>query len=94
VICAENASNTRHKRYLGIHNGAKIYDCYEGESEDVFFGLGKYRELFEKGVRLFESGEYARAKSVFIEYLKQSVPDMAAKKYLFMAERENRKSSD
>jgi HAMP domain-containing protein len=90
VVCAENASNTRHKRYLGIHKEVCLYDCYAGESEDVFFSRNEHRELFESGVRLFEEGEYVRAKNVFIEYLKVSVQDSAAKRYLFLAERKLR----
>ncbi|MCL2698110.1 MAG: HAMP domain-containing protein [Oscillospiraceae bacterium] len=94
VICAENASDTFYKRYLGSYKTTRLFDCYEGESEDVFFSKGNSRELFERGVKHFEDSDYPTAKRVFIECLKLPVPDMAAKQYLFLSEHNIRNPCD
>ena len=89
VICTD--SSRKNKRLLGdflLSNNEtiRLYDYYEGEEEEVFFERNKLRTLFEKGVKHFENKQFKKAKAVFIEYLKQSVPDAAAKQYLFLCD--------
>lgn len=78
-----------HARYLGnIYLTAndtyeRIYDVYDGDSEDEFYSKEQTKQLFEKGVGLFVAKKFYEARLVFVEVLKQYRKDKAAKEYLY-----------
>lgn len=78
-----------HARYLGnIYLTAndtyeRIYDVYDGDSEDEFYSKEETKQLFEKGVGLFVARKFYEARLVFVEVLKQYRKDKAAKEYLY-----------
>lgn len=78
-----------HARYLGnIYLTAndtyeRVYDVYDGDSEDDFYCKEQTKQLFEKGVGLFVARKFYEARLVFVEVLKQYRKDKAAKEYLY-----------
>ena len=82
-----------HARYLGNiylsanHTYERIYDVYDGDSEEEFYYKDLTKELFEKGVGLFVARKFYEARLVFVEVLKQHRKDKAAKEYLYRCDR-------
>lgn len=78
-----------HARYLGnIYLTAndtyeRVYDVYDGDSEEDFYCKEQTKQLFEKGVGLFVARKFYEARLVFVEVLKQYRKDKAAKEYLY-----------
>ncbi len=82
-----------HARYLGNiylsanHSYERVYDVYDGDSEEEFYYKDLTKELFEKGVGLFVARKFYDARLVFVEVLKQHRKDKAAKEYLYRCDR-------
>ncbi len=82
-----------HARYLGNIYLAKnntyerVYDVYEGDAEEEFYGKDLTKSLFEKGVDLFVAKKFYEARLVFVEVLKQHRKDKAAKEYLYRCDK-------
>ena len=78
-----------HARYLGnIYLTAndtyeRVYDVYDGDTEDEFYNKERTKQLFESGVGLFVAKRFYEARLVFVEVLKQYRKDKAAKEYLY-----------
>lgn len=78
-----------HARYLGnIYLTAndtyeRVYDVYDGDSEEDFYCKEQTKHLFERGVGLFVARKFYEARLVFVEVLKQYRKDKAAKEYLY-----------
>ena len=78
-----------HARYLGnIYLTAndtyeRVYDVYDGDSEEEFYNKERTKQLFEQGVGLFVARKFYEARLVFVEVLKQYRKDKAAKEYLY-----------
>lgn len=77
-----------HYRFVGMieneYSGVveKIYDVYDGDSEEQRSGKERTREDFEKGVELFCMGRFRESRQAFIEVLKRFRKDQGAKRYL------------
>lgn len=77
-----------HYRFIGMieneYSGVveKIYDVYDGDSEEQRSGKERTREAFEKGVELFCMGRFRESRQAFIEVLKRFRKDQGAKRYL------------
>jgi len=82
-----------HARYLGNiylsadHTYERIYDVYDGDSEEEFYYKELTRNLFEQGVGLFVAKKFYEARLVFVEVLKQHRKDKAAKEYLYRCDK-------
>lgn len=82
-----------HARYLGnIYLSAgdtleRLYDVYDGDTEEEFYYKELTRPLFEQGVELFVAKKFYEARLVFVEVLKQHRRDKAAKEYLYRCDR-------
>ncbi len=82
-----------HARYLGnVYVGAndaleRIYDVYDGDTEEEFYYKDLTKPLFERGVELFVARKFYEARLVFVEVLKQHRKDRAAKEYLYRCDR-------
>ncbi|MCI8294142.1 MAG: HAMP domain-containing protein [Hespellia sp.] len=82
-----------HARYLGnIYVSAsdtmeRIYDVYDGDSEEEFYYKELTKSLFEQGVELFIARKFYEARLVFVEVLKQYRKDKASKEYLYRCDR-------
>ena len=82
-----------HARYLGnVYLSAtdtmeRIYDVYDGDTEEEFYYKELTKTLFEKGVNLFVAKKFYEARLVFVEVLKQHRKDRAAKEYLYRCDR-------
>ena len=79
-----------HSRLLGlIHISAsdsfeKIYDVYDGD-EDIFKKVKEItKEKFEEGVNYFLLQQVSNARRCFVEVLKISPRDYAAREYLYL----------
>lgn len=82
---------TRYRsRYLGLlHISAadsleRIYDVYDGDEDAVREMKEQTKELFEKGVNLFIRQQFYDARGCFVEILKISQMDYAAREYLYL----------
>ena len=58
------------------------YDFYDAEAPDLMCGKDETRDTFERAVDLYYAGNYAAARRLFIEVIKQSPKDLAAREYL------------
>ena len=82
--------NRYHARILGlIHVSAtdsleKIYDVYDGDEEAVREIKERTKNDFETGVRHFMAKRFYEARRAFVEVLKVSQGDYAAREYLFL----------
>lgn len=82
-----------HARYLGniylAANNAyeRVYDVYDGDSEEEFYYKDLTKPLFERGVNLFVAKKFYEARLVFVEVLKQHRKDKAAKEYLYRCDK-------
>ena len=82
--------NRYHARILGlIHVSAtdsleKIYDVYDGDEESVREIKERTKNDFETGVRHFMAKRFYEARRAFVEVLKVSQGDYAAREYLFL----------
>lgn len=82
-----------HARHLGnIYIAAnntyeRVYDVYDGDSEEEFYYKDLVKPLFEKGVDLFVAKKFYEARLVFVEVLKQYRKDKAAKEYLYRCDK-------
>ncbi|WP_274650212.1 adenylate/guanylate cyclase domain-containing protein [Paenibacillus humicola] len=79
-------------RSLGrIHLGGQqtpveLYDVYEGDPEAVRMGKDKTKKLFERGVQLYQEGRFFDARETFVEVIKWSRLDKAAKLYFYLCD--------
>ncbi len=82
-----------HARYLGniylsaTNSYERVYDVYDGDSEEEFYFKQRTKELFEQGVGLFVAKKFYDARLVFVEVLKQHRKDKAAKEYLYRCDK-------
>ena len=89
-----------HARYLGniylsaSHTYERVYDVYDGDSEEEFYYKELTREMFEKGVGLFVARRFYEARLIFVEVLKQHRKDKAAKEYLYRCDRYYKMAED
>lgn len=89
-----------HARYLGNiylaanHTYERIYDVYDGDSEEEFYYKELTRPLFEQGVGLFVAKQFYEARLVFVEVLKQHRKDRAAKEYLYRCDKYYKLAAD
>ena len=58
------------------------YDFYDAEIPELMRGKDETRDTFERAVGLYYEGDYAAARRLFIEVIKQSPKDLAAREYL------------
>lgn len=79
-----------HSRYLGLlHISAsdtleEIYDVFDGDEDAVRKQKEQTKEKFEEGVRHFTSQSFYEARGCFVEVLKVSQMDYAAREYLYL----------
>lgn len=89
----ETAGDTYHKRLLGyIYMDGRnvlepVWEILDGEPQEVLLIKEETRESFERGVRLFMVGEFARARREFIQVLEQNGSDRAASRYSFLCDK-------
>jgi len=89
-----------HARYLGNiylaanHTYERIYDVYDGDSEEEFYYKELTKPLFEQGVGLFVAKRFYEARLVFVEVLKQHRKDKAAKEYLYRCDKYYKLAAD
>ncbi len=82
-----------HARYLGnvFVSGKdtleRIYDVYDGDSEEDFYYKELTKPLFEHGVELFVAKKFYEARLVFVKVLKQYRKDRASKEYLYRCDK-------
>lgn len=82
-----------HARYIGnVSLGAadmleRIYDVYDGDTEEEFYYKELTKPLFEKGVELFVAKKFYEARLIFVEVLKRHRKDKAAKEYLYRCDK-------
>lgn len=82
-----------HARYIGnVCLGAadmleRIYDVYDGDTEEEFYYKELTKPLFEKGVELFVARKFYEARLIFVEVLKRHRKDRAAKEYLYRCDK-------
>lgn len=87
------SSTSYHYRFIGMVENKysqvveKVYDIYDGDSEEQREGKERTKELFEKGVELFCMRRFRESRQVFVEVLKRFRKDTAAKRYLQMCNR-------
>lgn len=67
----------------------RIYDVYDGDPKEEIICKDETRDLFEKGVDLYCTGNYIEARQQFIAVLKRFRRDKAAKEYLYLCEQHN-----
>ncbi|MDE7297842.1 MAG: HAMP domain-containing protein [Lachnospiraceae bacterium] len=60
----------------------KIYDVYDGDSEEQREGKERTREQFEEGVELFCMRRFRESRRAFVAVLKRFREDRGAKRYL------------
>ncbi len=77
--------------FSNIHKALKVYDFYDGDDIAVRTAKRKTALLFDKGVSFFLEGDFAQARSYFIEVIKANRMDKAARIYLSLCDnfREN-----
>lgn len=64
----------------------KLYDVFAGDQQEDVWMKKKTRLMFEEGVRQYTSGKLEIARLHFIEVLKASRRDTAAKEYLYLCD--------
>ena len=64
----------------------RIYDIYDGDSQERKQGKRRTRMIFEQGVDRFIHGNYGDARLHFVEVLKADRYDLAAREYLFLCD--------
>lgn len=74
-----------HNTYTGYVD--RIYDVYDGDSQEEFHYKDETKEDFEKGVELYCAGKFQIARGFFIEVLKRFRRDRAAKEYLYLCDK-------
>lgn len=81
-----NAVKRYRQRFLGVMktDGAesRLYDFYDCDTPEIRRNKDETKEMFEQGVRLYYSGDYARARLVFIDIIKVFPQDIASREYL------------
>lgn len=82
-----------HARYIGnVYLTAndmleRVYDVYDGDTEEDFYEKERTKPLFEKGVELFAAKKFYEARLIFVEVLKRRRRDKAAKEYLYRCDK-------
>ncbi|MGN1349545.1 MAG: HAMP domain-containing protein [Anaerovoracaceae bacterium] len=61
----------------------KLYDVFDGDTEEIRRLKRQTKDLFERGVELYCQKDYYEARLVFIQVLKQFRMDAAAREYLY-----------
>lgn len=83
-----NFHTAYHYRFVGMVENKyskaveKIYDIFDGDSEEQRSGKERTKEAFERGVELFCMHRFRESRQAFIETLKQFRKDKGAKRYL------------
>lgn len=82
-----------HARYIGnvcleaADMLERVYDVYDGDTEEEFYYKELTKPLFEKGVELFVAKKFYEARLIFVEVLKRHRKDKAAKEYLYRCDK-------
>lgn len=82
-----------HARYLGNVSVSgkdtleRVYDVYDGDTEENFYYKELTKPLFEHGVELFVAKKFYEARLVFVKVLKQYRKDLASKEYLYRCDK-------
>lgn len=88
-----DARSRYHLRWIGFVSLSAtealepIYDCFDGDTPEERAWKAETKEQFERGVALYCARSYYEARKMFIEVLKSSYQDFAAKEYLFLCDR-------
>lgn len=91
--------DTYHVRTLGFlyntYTGYtdRIYDVYDGDSREEIELKDRTKELFERGVELYCTRNFEKARHAFIEVLKRFRKDKAAKEYLYLCDQYSRQEN-
>lgn len=91
----DNFESRWHSRFIGfIHSdetgrAIKVYDVFDGDSEEIFYLKLQTREEFERGVNLYCAGNIQEARTCFVNVLRRFRKDGAAREYLFKCNLEN-----
>lgn len=85
-----NFSELYHARVIGyvwntfLQQIEKVYDVYDGDTEEIKRKKEITKDMFEEGVNLYCAKKFYDARNCFIEVLKQFRKDNAAREYLFL----------
>ncbi|MDQ7096748.1 hypothetical protein REC12_24450 [Desulfosporosinus sp. PR] len=64
----------------------QLYDLYDSDPYALLKIKETHADRFELGVKLFGKGDYARARKMFMDIIKYSSQDGAARNYMYVAE--------
>lgn len=79
-------SDTSQSRLLGYIDGRAVYDIFEYDEARLKQGKLDTREEFEHAVELYFSSDFYEARNGFIEVIKNSPRDRAAREYLLLSD--------
>lgn len=64
----------------------QLFDLYDSDPYTLLKAKEVHADKFELGVSLFRKGDYARARNMFMDIIKYSSQDGAARNYMYIAE--------
>ncbi|KUO71043.1 MAG: hypothetical protein APF81_15340 [Desulfosporosinus sp. BRH_c37] len=64
----------------------QLFDLYDSDPYTLLKVKEVHADKFELGVNLFRKGDYAKARNIFMDIIKHSSQDGAARNYMYIAE--------
>lgn len=96
IICTESTyvhlpRDRYRNRYIGrctVSDGStvKLYDMYDGDPYFLVKLKEQFKAQFEAAVGLFEDGDFAAARSKFMDIVKYAPDDGVSRNYMYLAE--------
>lgn len=97
IICTESTyihlPQGRYRgRYIGRYTASdsstvKLYDMFDGDPYFLIKLKEQFKAQFEAAVGLFEDGDFAAARSRFMDIVKYAPDDGVSRNYMYLAER-------
>jgi hypothetical protein len=89
-IHAELPQSAYRNRKIGVvmirEEIVQLFDLYDSDPYRLLKVKEVYSDKFELGVNLFKKGDYAKARNMFMDIIKYSSQDGAARNYMYIAE--------
>jgi class 3 adenylate cyclase/HAMP domain-containing protein len=64
----------------------KLYDIFEGDADEVRTAKHDTKDIFERGVALFQEGSFYDARACFVDVIQQNRSDLMARIYFYLCD--------
>lgn len=86
-VILTDGGGSLNSRLLGYAGGRAVYDVFEYDTPELKKGKLDTQRTFERAVALYHDADFHGARNGFIEVIKRSPLDLAAREYLLLSDK-------